>query len=70
MTGWLAGCCIDRKAWKQQIKSHSIDTLIVLYVSSRNESGANKNNESEKAVVKTKEYVWHQNKDYMGKTTC
>ena len=39
--------------------------VIVLYLSGRNESGANKNNESEKAFVKTKEYVWRQNNFFM-----
>ena len=34
----------------------------LLYLSGRNESGTNKNKESEKAFVKTKEYVWCQNK--------
>ena len=27
-------------------------------------------NESEKAFLRTKEYVWHQNKDYVGGATC
>ena len=40
--------------------------MSVLLLSGRNESGANKNNESGKAFVKTKEYVWCQNKDYVG----
>ena len=31
---------------------------VVLYLSRQNESGAKKNNESEKAFVKTKEYGW------------
>ena len=37
--------------------------LTVLYLSGRNGSSANKNNESEKAFVRTKENVWCQNKD-------
>ena len=41
-----------------------------MYLSGQNESSANKNNESEKAFVKTKEYVWRQNKDYVGGATC
>ena len=32
----------------------------LLYLSGQNESGAKKNNESEKAFVKTKECVWRQ----------
>ena len=38
---------------------------ILLYLSGRNESGANKNSESEKAFVKAKEYVCCRNKDYV-----
>ena len=38
----------------------------LLYLSGWNESGANKNNESEKAFV----YVLRQNKDYVGRATC
>ena len=38
----------------------------MMYLSGWYESGANKNNESEKAFVETKEYVWRQNKDYVG----
>ena len=45
-------------------------SYIALYLSGQNESAANKNNESEKTFVKTKEYVWHQNKDYVGGATC
>ena len=41
-----------------------------MYLSGQNESGANSNNESEKAFVKTKEYDWCQNKDYVGGATC
>ena len=37
--------------------------ITVLYLSGKNEMGANKT----KAFVKTKEYVWHQNKDYVEK---
>ena len=37
----------------------------ILYLSGWNESCANKNNESEKAFVKTKVYNWCQNKDYV-----
>ena len=44
--------------------------MLVLYFSGRNESGTNKNNESEKAFEKTKEYVWRQNGDYVGGATC
>ena len=40
-------------------------TKQLLYLSGQNEWGANKNNESGKAYVKTKEYVWRQNKDYV-----
>ena len=43
---------------------------ILLYFSGRNQSGANKNNESEKAFAKAKEYDWWQNKDYVGGATC
>ena len=42
----------------------------LLYLSGWNEKGRQQNNESEKAFVKTKEYVWHQNKDYVGGATC
>ena len=35
---------------------------MLLYLSGLNESGANKNDENEKAFVKTKEYVWRQKK--------
>ena len=38
----------------------------LLYLSGQNESDASKNNESEKAFLKTMEYYWHQNKDYVG----
>ena len=37
-----------------------------LHLSGRNEKGRQQNNESKKAFVKAKEYVWHQNKDYVG----
>ena len=40
--------------------------ITVLYLSGKNEMGAKKT----KAFVKTKEYVWHQNKDYVGGATC
>ena len=40
--------------------------LVVLYLSGRNKSGTNKNNESEGPFCETKEYVWSQNKDYVG----
>ena len=39
----------------------------ILYLSGRNEMGAN---ESEKAFEKTKKYVWRQNKGYLEGTTC
>ena len=39
-------------------------TILLLYLSGQNVSGANKYNESEKAFVKTKECVWCQKKDY------
>ena len=42
----------------------------LLNLSGRNESGSNKNNESEKAFVKTKEYIWRQNRDDDGAGTC
>ena len=32
--------------------------------------GCQQNNESEKAFVRTKEYVWQKNEDYMGGATC
>ena len=35
--------------------------VVLLYLSGQNESGANKNNESEKAFVKMKENVLRQN---------
>ena len=35
-------------------------------MSGQNENGASKNNESEMAFVKTKEYVWRKNKNYEG----
>ena len=41
----------------------------LMHLSGRNESGANKKNESEKAFLKTKEYIWCQNKDYVGGAT-
>ena len=41
----------------------------MLCLSGQNESGANKNNEIEKAFVKTKEQIWLQNKDYVGGAT-
>ena len=37
--------------------------ITILYLSCQYESGANRNNESKKAFVKTMEYVWSQNKD-------
>ena len=40
--------------------------LLILYLSGRNESGANKNHASEK----TKEYVLRQNKYFAGEATC
>ena len=43
--------------------------LLVLYLSGQNEKGRQQNNESEKAFVKTKEYVWPKNKDYVGGST-
>ena len=42
----------------------------VVYLSGWNENGANKNDESEKAFAITTEYVWTQNKDYLGGATC
>ena len=41
-----------------------------MYLSGQNESDASKNNESEKAFVKTMEYFWLQNKDFVGGATC
>ena len=41
---------------------------ILLHLSGRNESGANKNNESEKAFVKTKEYVFGARIKICGRT--
>ena len=35
--------------------------IFLLYLSGRNEKGRQWNNESEKAFVKTQEYVWGQN---------
>ena len=32
--------------------------------------GCQKNKDSEKTFVRTKEYVWRQNKDYVGRATC
>ena len=43
--------------------------LVVQYMSVQNKSGANKDNDNEKAFVETKEYVWHQNKNYVGGAT-
>ena len=43
---------------------------ILLHLSGLNESGANKNNEREEAFCETKEYVWCQNKNYVGGATC
>ena len=40
--------------------------LLLLYLSGQNKKRWQWNNESEKAFVKTKEYIWHQNKDYVG----
>ena len=47
-----------------------MDLVILLYLSGLYERGTNKNNESEKAFAKTKEYVWRQNKDYVGGAAC
>ena len=44
--------------------------MLLLYLSGWNEKDRQLNNESEKAFVKTKEYVWSQNKDYVGGATC
>ena len=41
-----------------------------LFLSGRNESDANKKIEREKAFAKTKEYVWRQNKVYVGEAIC
>ena len=38
---------------------------ILLYLSDQNEKEHQQNNESEKAFVKTKEYVRRQNEDYV-----
>ena len=45
-------------------------TELLLYLSCQNENDANQDNEIEKAFVKTKEYVWPQNKEYVGGATC
>ena len=44
--------------------------MLLFYLSGQNEKERQLNNESEKAFVKTKEYVWSQNKDYVGGATC
>ena len=36
----------------------------------QNEKGRQQNNEGEKVFEKTKEFVWRQNKDYVGEATC
>ena len=38
---------------------------MALYLSGPNEKGHQENDEREKTFVKTKEYVRHQNKDYV-----
>ena len=52
------------------ILSQKSQTVKLLDVSGRNESGAYKNNVSEEAFCETKEYVWQQNKDYVEGATC
>ena len=42
-------------------KTRPVSRLPKLYLSGRNEKGRHQNRESEKAFVKTKEYVWRQN---------
>ena len=44
--------------------------MLLFYLSGQNEKERQLNNESEKAFVKTKEYVWSKNKDYVGGATC
>ena len=39
--------------------------VLLMYLLGRNEKGRHLNTESGRAVVKTKEYVWRQNKDYV-----
>ena len=43
---------------------------LLLFLSGRNESDADKNIEREKAFAKTKEYVWHQNKSNVREAKC
>ena len=42
----------------------------LLYLSGQKEKGHQLNNESGKDFAKTKEYVWRQNKYYVGGATC
>ena len=41
-----------------------------MYLFSWDESGANNSKESEEAFCETKEYLWRENKDYVGGATC
>ena len=43
--------------------------LLLVYLSGWNKKGGLLNDESKKAFVKTKEYVWRHNKDYVGGVT-
>ena len=62
----LVGSFIYFFYWSIQCISISVTQLppiLVLYLSGRNESGANNNNED-------KVIYWRQNKDYVGGATC
>ena len=42
--------------------------MLLFYLSGQNEKERQLNNESEKAFVKTKEYVWREYKEYKNKS--
>ena len=42
--------------------------MLLFYLSGQNETERQLNNESEKAFVKTKEYVWREYKEYKNKS--
>ena len=47
-----------------------IKSVLLLCLSGRSEEGWQQANESEKAFVMTKKYVWPQNKGYVGGAIC
>ena len=55
----IKGC--ETLQFRQQV--HIFNMTHIMYLSGQNEKGLQQDDESEKAFAKTKEYVWHQNKD-------